>query len=65
MPKVLGAAKRHRIDPRALIIELCRHDKINAPDDLLECLAADLEERHTAPRALPWGAYYGEEQSRI
>ncbi len=63
MPAVLSAAKRHRIDPRALIIELCRHDKVNAPDELLERLAADLDDRHVAQRALPWGAYYGEEQS--
>jgi isopropylmalate/homocitrate/citramalate synthase len=64
MSAVLQAAKRHRIDPRALIIELCRHDKVNAPDDLLERLAADLENRHVALRALPWGTYYGEEQTR-
>ncbi len=64
MPAVLNAAKRHRIDPRALIIELCRHDKINAPDDLLERIATDLDDRHVAQRALPWGAYHGEEQSR-
>jgi hypothetical protein len=43
---------------------LCRHDKVNAPDDLLERLAADLENRHVALRALPWGTYYGEEQTR-
>lgn len=65
MPAVLSVAKRYRIDPRALIIELCKHDKINAPDDLLECLAADLDDRHIAPRALPWGTYYGEEQRRL
>lgn len=63
MPVVLGVAKRHRIDPRVLIIELCRHDKVNAPDDLLERLAAELHTRHVALRALPWGTYYGEEQS--
>jgi len=38
MPAVLNAAKRHRIDPRVLIIELCLHDKLNAPDELLEHL---------------------------
>jgi 4-hydroxy-2-oxovalerate aldolase len=62
MPAVLNVAKRYRIDPRVLIIELCRHDKVNAPEDLLERLAADLQARHVALRALPWGAYYGEEQ---
>jgi 4-hydroxy 2-oxovalerate aldolase len=63
MPAVLNAAKRHRIDPRVLIIELCRYDKVNAPDELLERLAAELHARQSALRALPWGAYYGEEQS--
>lgn len=63
MPAVLNVAKRHRIDPRVLIVELCQHDKINAPDELLERLAAELHARQAALRALPWGAYFGEEQS--
>lgn len=65
MPAVLNAAKRHRIDPRVLIIELCKHDKVNAPDQLLERLAAELQAWHIALHALPVGAayYYGEEQS--
>jgi 4-hydroxy-2-oxovalerate aldolase len=62
MPAVLNAAKRHRIDPRVLIIELCQYDKVNAPDELLERLAAELHARQVALRALPWGAYFGEEQ---
>lgn len=63
MPAVINVAKRHRIDPRMLIIELCLHDKINVPDELLERLAAELNARNVALRALPWGTYYGEEQS--
>ena len=63
MPAVLNAAKRHRIDPRVLIIELCKHDKVSAPDDLLDRLAAELHARHIALCVLPWGTYYGEEQT--
>jgi 4-hydroxy 2-oxovalerate aldolase len=63
MPAVLRTAKRHRIDPRALILELCRHEKVLAPDELLERLARDLQARGVAMRALPWGTYYGEEQT--
>lgn len=62
MPAVLNAAKRHRIDPRVLIMELCQHDKVNAPDELLELLATELNARHVDMRPLPWGAYFGEEQ---
>lgn len=63
MPTLLNVAKRHRIDPRVLIIELCKQDKINAPNELLESLAAELHTKQVAQRAMPWGAYYGEEQS--
>jgi len=62
MPAVLETAKRQRIDPRALIVALCKHDKLNAPAELLERLAHELSDTHVAPRALPWGTYYGEEQ---
>jgi isopropylmalate/homocitrate/citramalate synthase len=64
MPAVLKMAKKYRIDPRVLIIELCRHEKVHAPDELLERLARDLHARGVALRAMPWGNYYGEEQSR-
>jgi 4-hydroxy 2-oxovalerate aldolase len=62
MPSVLKIAKRHRVDPRALIVELCKHDNVNAPEELLERLAVQLTASHAAPLVLPWGNYYGEEQ---
>jgi 4-hydroxy 2-oxovalerate aldolase len=65
MPAVLATSKRHRIDPRALIIELCRHDKMDAPQELLERLATQLSETHAAPGPLPWGSYFGEEQKLV
>jgi hypothetical protein len=63
MPTVLGAAKHYRVDPRMLIIELCRHDKVNAPKDLIYQIAANLESDHFSPGLLPWNNYYGEEQT--
>jgi len=65
MPAVLKVAKQYRIDPRVLIIELCKHDKVDAPTDLLERLAAELHSSNVALRALPWSTYYGEEQSSL
>ena len=62
MPAVLSAAKNHRVDPRLLIIELCRHDKINAPRSLIEQIATSLEADHFMPTLLTWPNYYGEEQ---
>jgi 4-hydroxy-2-oxovalerate aldolase len=62
MPTVLKMAKRHRVDPRALILELCKHDNINAPEDLLDQLAIELKASNAAPKVLPWSNYYGEEQ---
>jgi 4-hydroxy 2-oxovalerate aldolase len=62
MPAVLDSAKKHRIDPRTLIIELCKHDKVNAPKDLLEKLATDLKASKIALGPIPWYNYFGEEQ---
>jgi 4-hydroxy 2-oxovalerate aldolase len=63
MPIVLSAAKRHRVDPRILIIELCRRDKVNAPEDLVENIAKSLDLVPFSLGLLPWTSYYGEEQS--
>ena len=40
--KVMKYAKKHNVDPRLLIIKLTEHDKINAPDELLERLALSM-----------------------
>jgi hypothetical protein len=63
MPAVLSASKRHRVDPRKLIIELCRLDRVNAPKDLIDRVAGELELDVFSPGLLPWSSYYGEEQS--
>lgn len=62
MPAILTTAKKHRIDPRLLIIELCKEDKINAPSHLLERIAIDLGMKNIAIGPLPWDNYFGEEQ---
>jgi 4-hydroxy-2-oxovalerate aldolase len=64
MPVVLSAAKRHRVDPRRLIIEVCRYDKINAPSELVEKVAASLPKEQFLMGKLPWSTYYGEEQNK-
>lgn len=63
MPTILNYAKEYRIDPRRLIIEVCKVDKVNLNRDVVEDLAKALKVTHSAPRVLPWGRYYGEEQS--
>lgn len=63
MPKLLTMAKKHHIDPRLLILELCRHDKVNAPDELLERLAKKLEGTRDPLHVLSFSNYFGEEQN--
>jgi 4-hydroxy 2-oxovalerate aldolase len=62
MPIILSTAKHHHVDPRKLIIELCHQDKVNAPLDLIEQIAINLESDNFLPGPLPWANYYGEEQ---
>ena len=63
MPKILDIAKKFRIDPRMLIIELCRYDKINAPKDLINQIAINLKSRNILFNAFEYSDYYGEEQN--
>jgi 4-hydroxy-2-oxovalerate aldolase len=62
MPEVLALAERHRIDPRALIVEICKVDRVNLPTDVAEDLAARLSRTESPPRAMSWPRYYGGEQ---
>ncbi|KZL01863.1 MULTISPECIES: 4-hydroxy-2-oxovalerate aldolase [unclassified Pseudovibrio] len=65
MPKVLKSAKRHRIDPRILIIELCKQNKVDAPEELLEQLASEIQSTHSHPHMFVMEAYFGEEQNEL
>ena len=60
MPRVLAVAKERRVDPRRLIIEVCKRDRLNAPLALIEECAAAITDR--LPMLVP-GPYYGQEQS--
>jgi 4-hydroxy-2-oxovalerate aldolase len=63
MPVILTFAQRYRVDPRQLIVELCRHDRVNAPEDLIERIAMNLKTDNFSSGPLLWNNYYGEEQS--
>lgn len=56
-------ATKYRVDPRRLIIAVCRWDQVNAPEDLVEEQARQLAERgvHGAWKPL-YEHYYGGEQ---
>jgi len=64
MGTILRYSSRYRIDPRRLIIALCAEDKVNAPEALVQRIAARLS---TEPQAVLSGRfrmhqYYGSEQ---
>lgn len=63
MGVVARAARRHDIDPRRLIVRLCEHDKVDAPEALVESLAAGLAAEGLSGgwKAL-YKNYYGQEQ---
>jgi hypothetical protein len=64
---VIGeAATRHRIDPRTLILALTERDRVSAPPELVEELAAQLASKaHIRNAALmrDFNRYYGHEQN--
>lgn len=62
MRRVLESAKRHRIDPRRLIVALCERDRVNAPHDLIEECAAEVKAYPLPKSAVAVKPYYGEEQ---
>ena len=62
MSRVLKAAKAHRVDPRRLILALCRRDKVNAPSELIEEAAREVEALHAPMSPLLVKQYFGEEQ---
>jgi 4-hydroxy 2-oxovalerate aldolase len=61
MPRILSVAKAKRVDPRRLILEVSRRDKLNAPMALIEECAAALEGEQP-PSALVTKTYFGQEQ---
>jgi len=57
-------AGRQRVDPRRLIIELCKRDKVNAPEALVKEVAAGIEKKMDQPLTsrFNFAAYHGNEQ---
>jgi 4-hydroxy-2-oxovalerate aldolase len=57
-------ASKYRVDPRRLIIELTKVDKVNAPPDLVERLAAKLQTAATevVTARYQFDEYFGHEQ---
>jgi hypothetical protein len=46
-------AGRYRVDPRRLIIEVCKEDRVNAPVDLVERCALKLREEAPTTARMP------------
>lgn len=62
MPRVLATARRYRVDPRRLILELTQHDVVNAPEELLEECAAKVARFRSPERIRIAKRYAGSEQ---
>lgn len=61
-------AVRYQVDPRLLIIEVCKNDKINAPAILVEKLAKRLAQKRRSkiyPMKFRMDLYYGDEQNEL
>ena len=65
MKKIRTYAGRYEVDPRLLIIEVCKRDKVNAPDELVEEVARSLAENHAEVGLGRFSLhqYFGTEQS--
>ena len=62
MKRILVAAKEHRVDPRRLIVALCKRDRANAPAELIEEAASEVKQLHAPMSPLLVKQYFGEEQ---
>ncbi len=62
MPAVLALAEQYQVDPRSLILAICKIDKINLPMPAAEDLAAQLSRTEGSASAVPWPSYYAGDQ---
>ena len=63
MPKILKLAKEYSLDPKEIIIELCKVDKSEAPDALLKQITEKLRKSGSVRKKMPLSdKYFGEEQ---
>lgn len=60
-------ACKEGVDPRRVIIDLCKQDKVNAPEALVACIAASIGEKTSEPLTSRFNftAYHGNEQEKI
>ena len=68
MPVIESAAKKYKIDPRILIIELCKVNKNTAPEDQVNKIAKKLRKKDSVKHIRGgwkkiYQNYYGEEQA--
>jgi 4-hydroxy-2-oxovalerate aldolase len=63
MPMILKAAKRERIDPRLLIFEVCKVDKISLNEEMLIKIIGKLNDSKSIYTNIKkWPLYFGEEE---
>ena len=57
-------ASKYNIDPRLLIIKVCERDKVNAPEEMVEEVAAGISVKSDQPLTsrFNFAAYHGDEQ---
>jgi len=61
-------SSQYQVDPRLLMIEVCKEDKVNAPADMVERLARKLSEESKQDifqAKFRWDLYFGDEQNEI
>lgn len=58
-------SSKYQVDPRRLIIEICKEDKVHVSDELAEAVAARLKEHAEVTTArFGFDRYFGNEESR-
>lgn len=66
MGKIRKYADRYNVDPRKLIMRVCEHDQVNAPDELVERCAKELADTGEPISArFRLYEYYGHEQDPV
>ena len=63
MPKILEISRSYNIDPKSIIIELCKVNQTDAPKDLLNSIARELVKKGRFMNEIPANnKYFGQEQ---
>ncbi len=62
MKRVIGISREYNVDPRYLILEITKHDKLNAPIELINKCALKLQKDKKIKDTILMKPYFGEEQ---